>query len=103
MYSIDIMHQERNVGKSILSTCMTFADKKKENYKARKDLAQLYSRPSLELKSSDGKPRASFCLKPKEKKEVLIWLKKQKFPNGNATGFRRAVIEIRKTKWSEKS
>jgi hypothetical protein len=61
---------------------MTFVEKTIDNHKARKYLAQLCNRPSLELKSSDGKPRASFCLKPKEKKEVLIWLKHLKFPDG---------------------
>jgi hypothetical protein len=38
MHNIDIMHQERNIVESILSTCMTFADKTKDNHKARKDL-----------------------------------------------------------------
>jgi hypothetical protein len=69
MHNIDVMHQERNVGEIILSTCMAFADNTKDNYKAMKDLAQLYNRPSLKLKSSNGKPCASFCLKPKEKKK----------------------------------
>jgi hypothetical protein len=32
-----------------------------------------------------------FCLKPKDRKEVLIWLKKLKFPDGYATSFRRVV------------
>jgi hypothetical protein len=41
MHNIDDMHQECNVGESILSTCMTFADKTKDNHKAMKDLAQL--------------------------------------------------------------
>jgi hypothetical protein len=68
MHNIDVMHQEHNVGERILSICMAFADKTKDNHKARKDLAQLYNRLSLELKSSSGKPRVSFCLKPKEKK-----------------------------------
>jgi hypothetical protein len=72
MHNIDVTHQERNVGESILSTCMAFADKTKDNHKGRKDLAQLYNQPSLELKSSGGKPRVLFCLKPKERKEVLI-------------------------------
>jgi hypothetical protein len=85
------MHQEYNVGKSILSTCMAFTDKIKDNHKARKDLAQLYNRPSLELKSHDGKLRAPFCLKPKYRKEVLIWLKNLKFSDGYVAGFRRAV------------
>jgi hypothetical protein len=74
MHNIDVMHQEHNVGESILRICMAFANKTKYNQKARKDLAQLCNRSSLELKSSDSKPRVSFCLKPKERKEVLIWL-----------------------------
>jgi hypothetical protein len=35
MHNIDAMHQERNVGESILSTCMDFTDKTKDNQKAR--------------------------------------------------------------------
>jgi hypothetical protein len=69
MHNIDVMHQERNVGERILSTCMAFTEKTKDNHKARKDLAQLCNRPSLELKSSGGKPHVPFCLKPKEKKK----------------------------------
>jgi hypothetical protein len=69
MHNINVMHQERNVGESILSTCMAFADNIKDNHMARKDLAQLYNRPSLELKSSGGKTRAPFCLKSKERKK----------------------------------
>jgi hypothetical protein len=79
------MHQERNIGESILSTCTAFIDK------ARKDLAQLCNRPSLELKSRGSKPRAMFCLKPIERNEVLIWLQNLKFPDGYTVGFRRAV------------
>jgi hypothetical protein len=91
MHNINVMHRECNVGESIWSTCMAFVDKTKENHKARKDLARLCNRPTLELKSSGGKPHAPFCLKPKERKEVLIWLKLLKSPYGYATGFRRAV------------
>jgi hypothetical protein len=87
MHNIDVMHQECNVSESILSTCMTFVDKTKDNHKAWKDLAQLCNRPSLELKSSSGKPRMTFCLKPKERKEVLIWLKILKFSDGYNVGF----------------
>jgi hypothetical protein len=97
MHNIDIMHQERNIGESILSTCMSFTDKTKDNHKARKDLALLCNRPSLELKSRGGKSRAPFCLKARDRKEVLIWLKNLKFPYGYATSFRRAVnLDTRK-------
>jgi hypothetical protein len=91
MHNIDVMHQEHNVRESILSTCMAFADKTKDNHMARMDLAQLCNQPSLEIKSSGGKPRVPFCLKPKERKEVLIWLQNLKFPDGYAAGFRRAM------------
>jgi hypothetical protein len=46
MHNIDVMHQERNVGESILSTCMAFVEKTKDNHKTRKDLAQLCNQPS---------------------------------------------------------
>jgi hypothetical protein len=39
MHNIDVMHYEHNVGESILSTCMAFADKTKDNNNARKGLA----------------------------------------------------------------
>jgi hypothetical protein len=64
MHNIDVMQQERNMGESIIGTCMCFLGKTKDNMKARKDLAELCNRPSLELKVTGGKPRASFCLKP---------------------------------------
>jgi hypothetical protein len=67
MHNIDIMHQEHNVGKNILSTCMAFTDRTKNNQKVRKDFAKLYNRPSLELNSSGGKPHM-----PKERKEVIL-------------------------------
>jgi hypothetical protein len=54
-------------------------------------ISLLYNRPSLELKSHVGKPHAPFCLKARDRKEVLIWLKNLKFPDGYAVGFRRAL------------
>jgi hypothetical protein len=41
MHNINVMHQERNIGESILSICMSFTNKMKDNHKARKNLAQL--------------------------------------------------------------
>jgi hypothetical protein len=43
---------------------------------AMKDLAALYDCPSLEAKQ-----KASYCLKPTERKEVLRLLKTLKFPD----------------------
>jgi hypothetical protein len=34
MHNIDVMHPERNMGESIISTCMCFLGKIKENLKA---------------------------------------------------------------------
>jgi hypothetical protein len=71
IHNIDFIHQERNMGKSIISTCMGFPDKTKGNMKARQDLTELCNRPSFELKVHDDKSRASFCLKPQQRKEVM--------------------------------
>ena len=39
MHNIDFMHQERNLGESIISTFMDMMDRTKDNLKARRDLA----------------------------------------------------------------
>jgi hypothetical protein len=49
MHNIDVMHQERNIGESIISTCMSLMGKTKDNINAQKDLANLYRCPTLEL------------------------------------------------------
>jgi hypothetical protein len=63
MHNIDAMHQERNMDESIISTCMGFPGKTKDDMKARQDLAECCNHPSHELKEIGGKPHASFCLK----------------------------------------
>jgi hypothetical protein len=47
MHHIDVMHQERNMDESIISTCMGLLGKTKENTKAQKDLAELCNHPTL--------------------------------------------------------
>jgi hypothetical protein len=91
MHNINVMHHERNMGESIISTCMGFPGETKDNRKAPHDLAELCNRPYLELKVNGGKPRASFCLKPQHRKEVMRWMKGLKFPDGYAAGLRRSV------------
>jgi hypothetical protein len=59
--------------------------------KAQKDLAELCNHPSLELKVTGGKPRASFCFKLQQRKEVMQWMQRLKFPNGYAAGLRRSM------------
>jgi hypothetical protein len=86
-----VMHQERNMGESIISTCMNITDKTKDNPKARKDLALICRRPTMEIGENQKKPRAPFSIKPKRKKQLMKWLKNLKFPDGYAAGFRRSM------------
>ena len=93
-YNIDVMHQERNVAEHIIS--MVFdTDKTKDNVKARKDLAEICDRPWLEIQiNSNGKesrPRAPYCLKPEDRKQILKWLQTLKFPDRYATNIKRTV------------
>jgi hypothetical protein len=77
------MHQECNIAENIISMCFDVTDFLKDNVNAKKDLATLCNRPSLEPKrNAKGNlkiPRAPYCLKPIERKEILTWLKKVKF------------------------
>jgi hypothetical protein len=67
-----------------MSMCLDVTGFTKGNVNVRKDLADLSDHPSLEAKlNSRGKlrrPKAPYCLKPAERKEVLMWLKTLKFP-----------------------
>jgi hypothetical protein len=64
----------------------------KDNVNVRKDLAALCDRPSLEAQpNARGKlrrPKASYCLKPAERKEVLRWLKTFKFSDRYAVNIK---------------
>jgi hypothetical protein len=68
---------------SIMSICLDVTGFTKDNMNARKDLAALFDRPSLEAKPNvRGKlrrPKAPYYLKPTERKDVLRWLKTLKF------------------------
>jgi hypothetical protein len=67
----------------------------KDNMNARKDFATLFNHHSLEAKRNTKgnltRPRAPYCLKPVERKEILSWLKKLKFSNHYASNIKRAV------------
>jgi hypothetical protein len=79
------------MGESIISTCMSFSGKPKDNMNTQKDLAELYNHSPLKLKVTGDKPHASFCLKPQQRKEVIWWMKGLKLSDGYATSFRRSV------------
>jgi hypothetical protein len=88
MHNIDVMQQKRNVAESIVSMCIDITGKTKDNFKARRDIADVCNRPSLELDKRGGKPHDPFCLKVKDRKEVMRWMKRLKFPDGYATGLK---------------
>ena len=66
-----------------MSMCLDVTGFTKDNMNARNDLAAPCNRPSLEAKTNAKRnltrPRAPYCLKPIERKEVLRWLKTVKF------------------------
>jgi hypothetical protein len=70
---------------------MDFPDKMKDNDKARMDLAVICGRPTQVLRENGGKPKVDYCLIPKQRKEVMKWMKDIKFLDGYAAGFRRSV------------
>lgn len=89
------MHNEKNVAESIWNTCFDIQDKTKDNVKARKDLAEICSRPLLQLVSKGNgkwhKPRASFCIDRNDKTTILKWFQELKLPDGYAANIRRGV------------
>ena len=94
-HNIDLMHQERNVAESIVSMCFDFTGQTKDNLNARKDLAALCDRPELEVRvnasGNESRPRAPYCVKPEERKQIFMWLKTLKFPDRYAANIKRCV------------
>jgi hypothetical protein len=91
MHNIAIMHQEHNVAESIISTCLDITGKTKDNFKARRDITHVCNCPPLELDERGGKLRAPFCLKVKDRKEVMRWMKRLKFPDGYTIGLKQCL------------
>jgi hypothetical protein len=58
---------------------------------SRRDIADICNRPSLELDERGGKRRAPFCLNVKDRKEVMIWMKRMKFSDSYAAGVKWCV------------
>jgi hypothetical protein len=77
------MYQGQNDVKSIMSICLDVTDFMKDNVNERKDIVVLCNHPSLEAQSNARetlrRPKAPYCLKLTERKEVLRWLKTLKF------------------------
>jgi hypothetical protein len=76
---------------------MDFPDKMKDNDKAQMDLAVICDRPTQALRENRGKPKADYCLKPKQQKEVMKWMKDLKFPDGYVAGCNTLGVTRTKT------
>jgi hypothetical protein len=75
--------------------CLDVIGFTKENMNVREDLAALYDHPSLKSKpNARGKlsrPKATYCLKLAERKEILRWPKTLKFPDCYAANIKQVV------------
>jgi hypothetical protein len=88
------MHIEKNVFENIFNTIMDVKGKKKDNIKARLDLALFCNCKNMELVfdgSRVAKPRASFMLEKNAQLLVYKWLKSLCFPDGDALNISRLV------------
>jgi hypothetical protein len=69
------MRQEHNIAESIINMCFDITSFSKDNVNARKDLATLCNRHSLEpkinAKGNMKRPHAPYYLKLAERKEML--------------------------------
>src|SRR5688572_13610999 len=74
---------------------MDFPDKTEDNDKARMDLAVICDRPTQVLRENGGKLKADYCLKPRQRKEVMKWMKDIKFPDGYCWGLVLKCYEVR--------
>jgi len=93
-HNLDVMHIEKNVFENIFNTVMDVKGKKKDNIKARLDVALFCNRKNMESVcdgSRVAKPRASFVLKKNTQLLVYKWLKSQCFPDGHASNISRLV------------
>jgi hypothetical protein len=95
LHNIDVMHTKKNIADALWAILMA-TNKSKDNPKARVDLATLCDRPEKNMwPPANGKnwkrPKADFVLKPKQRREVLRWIKELMFPDGYAVNLSRGV------------
>lgn len=94
-HNIDVMHTEKYIAEAIFNTVLDIPNKTKDNAKARLDQAVLCSRTDLNLQEKPNdkweKPRAPYCLKRNQIREVLLWFLQLKFPDGYVANMKRGV------------
>jgi hypothetical protein len=93
-HSIDVMHVDNNVCKSLLRTLLNTDGKTRDHGHARADLKKIGIRPELWLDDSvKGKelPTSCITLSKYEKNDFCGFLKKMKVPTGYSTNVSRLI------------
>ena len=91
---LDVMHIEKNVCESIVSTLLGIEGKTKDGLAARMDLKPLNMRTELEPITENGRtklPSASFTLSKEEKIRFCKTLSEIKAPDGYSSNIRNRV------------
>ena len=88
---LDVMHIEKNVCESIVSTLLGIEEKTKDGLAARMDLKPLNMRSELTENGRTKLPAASFTLSKEEKIRFCKTLSKIKVPDGYFLNIRNRV------------
>src|SRR3954466_3748357 len=94
-HNIDVMHTERNLFMNVFNTIMDVNGKTKDTVKGRHDMADLCSRPELEIthnaKGNPVKPKASYMLSKVHRIEICKWINDLKLPDGCVSNLERCI------------
>ena len=86
------MHIEKNVFDNIFNTVFNIPGKTKDTYKSRDELNKYCRRPQFAQNLVTNKYLdVPFVLNKSQKKDVLEWVKKLRFPDGYASNLGRCV------------
>ncbi len=94
-HNLDVMHIEKNCFENIFNIVMDIRGKTKDNSNSRLSLQELKNmRRELHLRNIRGKcvkPKASYTLSREHIRDVTLWLKTIKMPDGYASNLGRTV------------
>lgn len=93
-HNIDIMHVVKNVTESVVATLFDIKGKTKDTWKSRRDLMEFGLKRDLHLipqEKSFTMPMACYHFTKDEKKKVLDFLQKIKFPDGLVSNMSRCI------------
>ena len=76
-HNLDVMHIEKNVFNNVINIVMDVTEKIKDNLNARKDMRDIYDRPTLDANASSMGPKlkAVYTLDKEQRRVVCLWLK----------------------------